>query len=390
MKKIFNNYDWDKVTFKAKFLVPVLILLFCIGRVFTACSPLAITTGPGQVPVFDMGNGKPGASLAVKLNLNEGFKTSAFVNGNPAGTFALINSFKIAMIANNSGTGLNPLAGTSILSITKAALTGSVGSNSAELILKNVPSVTGGTYVAVAAFDSNGTNITVATGTTVTITGATGPFAVSNAGGQAAFPGRVRITAALVATDTAPVTIPLTLRNIAGATIDVTVNDNGHTSPHRIGNGDTALFRFYLVNTSASAPPALVDANIKKGPFNLTTGAKFTALTTNGNNKTGLATLQFLNVPPGTYFVAGAAYSSSATVNSTTNITAATSATYGASYAVHSNTITIGASPLPIGIMGIYSISNTGGDGNGSITVNADLTVSPSASPVVLNIELLP
>lgn len=112
------------------------------------------------------------------------------------------------------------------------------------------------------------------------------------------------------------------------------------------------LLRLYLVNSNAIS---LSDSNIKSPSFDISSGSKFTSL------KSGTSTsIQFNNVPNGTYYVAIAAYNSSTTVDSTTNITDKnTSSGY--------TNITSSSTNL-----GRFAISTSGGDSpsfNGVVTI---------------------
>lgn len=145
--------------------------------------------------------------------------------------------------------------------------------------------------------------------------------------------------------------------------------------------GQIQLIRFYLVDSNATT---LTDSNIKEGPFDVIStspgslGTLFTNLT-----GAGTGTINFTNVKTGTYYVAVAAYSSTTTVDSTTNITnlSTTPGDYTG--------ITI-SGPVDLGR---FALSSTGGDFNtsGSITVgtspNYVLTNSPT-NPLVVNLKL--
>lgn len=322
----------------------------------------------------DVGHGKKGGTVSFNVNLSEGFKTKANVNGWYS-VYNSINSYKIALVSS-AGTGSNALTtlplGTSadIFSITKSAMSGTKTSPTAQIFLTNVPA---GTYwIAVAAFDAQGRNVTKSTTTTGTISVAGGEiFAVSYGGGNgetSPYNGRVTVAADFSVPAT-PVTIPLTLIDSFGANIQSTVTiTDGSTNV----KADIALIRFYLVNSKTTSN--LVDANIIKGPFDLSSGTLFDSL------KAGTATtLTFASVPAGTYYVAGAAYNSSGTVDSTTNITNLTTNTFA--------NITITTAPTPTGNMGTFSISNSSGDGDGSLVVNSTYLIS-SASAVVLPLKL--
>lgn len=335
-----------------------------------------ITSNENKI-FIDVGKGKIGGDVSFKINLSEGFKTKSNVNGWDS-KYDSINSYKIALVTG-AGTGVNSLTtlplGTSadVYSITKAAMIGIKTSPTAQIFLKNVPA---GTYwVAVAAYDSYGRNISAVTGTTGTIAVASGDnFAVSTSGGDVGTnDGRVTV-AADFSLPSNTVTTPLTLIDAFGADIEaiVTITD-GATKV----KGDITSIRFYLVDSKTTSN--LVDANIKKGPFDLTSGAQFTSL------KAGTATtITFKSVPAGTYYVAVSAYSTGP-INSTTNITNLTSNTF--------SNITITTTPAPTGDMGTFSISNSGGDGGvapgpGRVAVNSTFGVS-NASAVVLPIKLL-
>ena len=243
MKKISGNLPGEgrkSVSLKAKSTLPFLTLFI---SVITACSTgnLASTakvdlnksnlTGSQQPVTIDVGKGKLGASSPVKLNITNGFKTKANINGFD-GKFTSVSRFNIVLVST-AGTGSNDLtsstlpSGTSadIFSITKALLIthgNTVTDNSpsdsfAEIMLKNV---TAGTYfVAVAAYDSIDVNQTKATGTTCLISSE--KYAVSTGGGDGS--GSVTITGNSVS-NTATITIPLTLNDSYGATVDSTVN----------------------------------------------------------------------------------------------------------------------------------------------------------------------
>lgn len=326
---------------------------------------------------IDVGHGKKGGTVSFNMNLSEGFKTKANVDG-WSSVYNSINSYKIALVSS-AGTGSNALTtlpnGTSadVFSITKSAMSGTKTSPTAQIFLTNVPA---GTYwIAVAAYDTQGRNVTKTIGTTGTIGGEI--FAVSTGGGNGdSSPNNGRVTvAADFSVPSSAVTIPLTLVDSFGANIQSTVTITDGTTKVK---ADIALIRFYLVDSKTTSN--LVDANIIKGPFDLSSGTLFDSL------KAGTATtLTFASVPAGTYYVAASAYSSSSTVNSTTNITNLTTNTFA--------NITITTAPTPTGNMGTFSISNSGGDGStepgpGRLVVNSAYVVS-SASAVVLPLKLL-
>jgi hypothetical protein len=250
MKKIFRNFENGQrlVSFNSKFGLTLLSALFF--SVVTGCSAVNISSAgntpaantdiasisfnqalqslnlaPGEnLAVIDFGNGNPGSSIAVKLNLADAFKTKASTGGFN-GTFTNVNSFKIAMVTNSAGS-LNLLAGTSVLSITKGQLISDgnlVTDNSpspsvAQVILKSVPA--GPTiFVAVAALDVSGNNQTNAA---PTIAGQTGNFAVSSSS--------VAVSSTFSVSPTTALTVPLNLLT-QGATFDTLVNvTNGNTT----------------------------------------------------------------------------------------------------------------------------------------------------------------
>lgn len=371
-------------------LVLKLVVSFVVAiSMFSSCSKIttanfdknATASISQENKVFiDVGHGKKGGTVSFNVNLSEGFKTKANVDG-WSSVYNSINSYKIALVSS-AGTGSNALTtlpnGTSadVFSITKSAMTGTKTSPTAQIFLTNVPA---GTYwIAVAAYDAQGRNVTKSSSTTGTISVASGEiFAVSTGGGNGdASPNNGRVTiAADFSVPSSAVTIPLTLVDSFGANIQSTVTiTDGSTKV----KADIALIRFYLVDSKTTSN--LVDANIIKGPFDLSSGTLFDSL------KAGTATtLTFASVPAGTYYVAASAYSSSSTVDSTTNITNLTTNTFA--------NITITTAPTPTGNMGTFSISNSGGDGStepgpGRLVVASTYVVS-SASAVVLPLKLL-
>lgn len=351
--------------------------------ILISCSEINNTNVKKPIPIInsenklliDMGKGKKGGTVAFKINLAEGFKTKANVAGWDS-LYASITSYKIALVTTAGGSSLTtaPANNSSdVISITTSAITGTKTSPTTQIFLTNVPS---GTYwIAVAAYDAQGRNVTQSTSNSGTISVASGDtFAVSTGGGNGdASPNNGRVT---VATDfsvpSTAVTIPLTLVDSFGANLQATVTITDGTTNVK---ADINLIRFYLVNSNSTSN--LVDTNIIKGPFDLSTGSNFTSL------KAGTATtLTFASVPAGTYYIAGAAYSSSSTIDSTTNITNLTTNTF--------SNITITTNPTPIGNMGTFSVSNSGGDSGttGRVVVSSAYGISTN-SPVVLPLKLL-
>lgn len=304
--------------------------------------------------VIDIGKGKKGGNLSFKVNLSEVFKIKANENGFTS-VYDSIESFKIALVTN-SGTGSNTLTlapSTSVYSINESVLSGNPTSSPVDIYLKNVPN--GDYWIAVSAYDSDGRNVTSTTSTTGLISGEN--FAVSTGGGnEESSPNNGRVTVASDFTvPSTPVTVPLTLVDSYGSTIEATVTiTDGSTK----SKSDIQLLRFYLVNKNVDNEPIL-DEHILKGNFDITTGTKFDSL------KAGTpTTMRFKNIPVGQYYVAVAAYESTTTVDSTTNITNLTEN--------NNANITITTAPTPTGNMGTFSISNTGGDSGdlGRIIVN--------------------
>ena len=329
-----------------------------------------VTIPSAENKVFiDVGNGKTGGTFEFKINHSEGFKLKNNINGWDA-KYASIDHYKLALVTT-AGTGSNALTtlplGTSadVYTISKASLT-APSASATHIFFKNVPN--GAYYVAIAAYDADNRNVTLVTGTTGTISVASGDnFAVSTAGGDAGNTGLVTVSATYTV-PTNPVTIPLTLSTAFGADIEVEVTVTQNTNLLSAINA----FRFYLVSTNTGN---LVDANITGGPFDLTTGTKFSTLKTIASGNIGtMQKLIFKSVPAGTYYVAGAAYNSSGTINSTTNITSDT------------HNITITTTPVPTGNMGLFSISTTGGT-SGSVVVTSTYGITTPA--VILPIQLL-
>lgn len=352
------------------FIILCSVLISCLGIDNTNIKKLSTSNN------INVGKDKIGGKVKFEIKLDRMFKTKANVSGWDS-LYNSINSYKIALVTS-AGTGSNALttlpSGTpaDVFSITKAAMTGTKTNPTAEFFITNVPV---GTYwIAVSAYDAQGRNVTQSTSNTGTIAVSSGAvFAVSTGGGNGEIsPNNGRVT---IATDfsipSTPVSIPLTLVDSFGANIqgNSTITD-GTTNI----KSDISLIRFYLVDSKTTSN--LVNANILKGPFDITSGALFSSLVAGS-----VTTLSFNSVPAGTYYIASAAYNSSTTVNSTTNITNLTNNTFA--------NITISAGQSPTGDMGTFSISNSGGDsGIGRVVINSTYDVS-STSILVLPLKLL-
>jgi hypothetical protein len=322
--------------------------------------------------VIDVGKGKLGGNISFKINLSEGFKIKANEKGFTS-VYNSITSYKIALVTS-AGTGSNSLTtlpngdSSDIYSIDKVDLSRTQTSPDANIYLTNVPD---GTYwIAVSAYDSEGRNVTETTSTTGLI--GSEKFAVSTGGGNSeSSPNNGRVTVASdFSVPSTPVTIPLTLVDSYGATIEATVTIIDGSSKSK---SDVQSVRFYLVDNNTDNGN-IVDSNILEGSFNLSSGTKFDSL------KAGTATtMRFKNIPVGSYYVAVAAYDSSSTVDSTTNITNLT--------ANNNANITITTSPAPTGDMGTFSISNSGGSGSGLIQVNTGY-IPNTTSSITLTLKL--
>lgn len=326
----------------------------------------SLNLSSGEKPtVLDVGNGKLGGSFSLKFDLNKGFK----IKNNTPGTIGLlskVNSFKVALI---DGSGGPPTPG----SLTVASGCGGpcgpytvvkTSGSPVSLILKNVP--TGVYYVAVAAFEDAGATTDI-TASSFTIGGPPKNFEVSTTGGDSNV-GKITIDSSFQINGTASsnqMGVNMTLINGVGAIIESPITITSGVNPISA----IQLIRFYLVDSNAGSLSA---TNIKAGPFDITTGTLFTNLTTGTGPNTDTAL--FTNVPAGIYYVATATYNTTTPINSTTNITSATA---------NSANITIGG-PIDFGT---FALSNSGGDGSGSITVNSDqsLAVSPLILPLTLN-----
>ncbi|MBC7475940.1 MAG: hypothetical protein H7263_16780 [Candidatus Sericytochromatia bacterium] len=120
---------------------------------------------------------------------------------------------------------------------------------------------------------------------------------------------------------------------------------------------DIKLIRFYLVDSNASS---LGNTNIQSSSFDITGSSTGTlgTLFTNLTNTGGTGTIKFINVSSGSYYVAAAAYSSTTTINSTTNINNLNTLPAG-----NSTNINL-TSPSTINL-GRFSLSNSGGDAPG-------------------------
>lgn len=385
MNKIFVSLNNGNISM---YLSIKLLIMFVISLlVITSCTTVINNTNIEERAkiisnenkiIIDIGKGKSGGTVSFKINLSEVFKTKANVNGWDS-LYNSINSYKISLVTTSGGGSLTTAptnTSADVINITKAAITGIKTSLTSQVFLTNVPA---GTYwVAVAAYDLQGRNVTKTTSTTGTIAVIGGEiFAVSTGGGNGDISpnnGMVTVTSTF-SLPSAAVTIPLTLTDPFGANIQATVAiTDGITKV----KANINLIRFYLVNSKTTSN--LVDANIIKGSFDLTAGSLFTSL------KAGTSTtINFVSVTSGTYYIAVAAYNSSAIVDSTTNITNLTANTFA--------NITITSAPTPTGNMGTFSISDTGGDGGaapgpGRLVVNSNYGVSSSAA-VVLNLKLL-
>jgi hypothetical protein len=380
MKNIFSNF----IIKTNIYLILKLMILFLIAfYILSSCSILNvnkieqnsnITSNKNNI-FIDVGKGKIGGEISFEINFSKNFKTQGNVNGWDA-KYASIDHYKVALVTT-AGTGSNSLttlpSGTSsdVYSISKASLASPTAS-ATHIFFKNVPD--GTYYVAVSAYDISNRNMTKVITTTGTISVSSGDnFAVSTSGGDAINNGSVTVSS-IFAVPSPPVAIPLTLKDSFGANIQ---SDSTATDGTTNIKSDINLIRFYLVNSKTTSN--LVDANIIKGPFDITSGALFTSL------KSGaLTNLSFDSVPLGTYYVASAAFSSSTIVDSSTNITNLTKNTFA--------NITITTSPAPTGNMGTFSISNSGGDagaapGPGRVVVASNYDVS-STSSLILPLKL--
>lgn len=323
---------------------------------------------------IDVGKGKLGGNISFKVKISEGFKIKNNKNGFNS-LYDSINSYKIALVTS-AGTGSNSLTtlpngnSSDIYSINKVDLSRTQTSPDANIYLQNVPA--GSYWVAVSAYDSDGRNITATTSTTGKI--GTETFSVSTGGGnQESSPNNGRVTVAADFTiPSTPVTIPMTLVDSYGATIEATVDIDAGTNPLT----NIQFLRFYLVDSNTDNSN-LVDSNIKKGPFDISSGTLFTNLVSGTPT-----TVKFVSVPTGTtYHIAVAAYNSTSPVDNSTNITNL--------LANNNVNITITSNPTPTGNMGTFSVSNGGGNSNlGSVSVDSNYQVN-SPTPVTVTLQLL-
>jgi hypothetical protein len=344
---------------KAKYIVTLLALFFSLN---TACSPDSVTsvkenTGNSKPELYqdkpviiDVGNGKPGGSISVKVNLDDGFNIKNSISGFTGAFNTGISSFKVSLVTNNSGPLTTAPSGTpasDVKIITKATLSGTVTASSAQILITNVPA--GTFFVAVAAIDNAGKDETTNANTI-----STENYAVSSAS--------VTVNSSFTPTPSTQLTVPLTLANSFGATLDSTVT----VTPGTNALSTIVGFRFYLVNTNTGtlALPASPAGNVKLGPFDATASINttlFNAL------KTGTATtLHFTNVPANTdispnnrYFVAASVWKGVFT-NKNNNITNSAAPAIGSGGTAEGN----------------YKASTTGGDTNGQVTVATDLTLT--------------
>lgn len=147
-------------------------------------------------------------------------------------------------------------------------------------------------------------------------------------------------------------------------------NTNGHTGKLKT---DINLIRIYLVDSNAST---LNGSNIKEGPFDITSASTGSLATffTNVKGASGIGNLSFSNVGAGTYYVAVAAYSSSVTIDNTTNINSKSTTPAGSS-----TNITSGSD------LGRFALSTTGGDSSNGVVVIGNMVSSGRAIYGLIN-----
>lgn len=186
----------------------------------------AVSAGGGTISIFDVG--KNSAKTPVALGLHFDIKAGAgqrrvqdSSSGTPNSVFADVDHFKCWLIDSATPP-------TGALTAAFGPFTIATSTNPQEIIFNNVTTSTNKYYMAVAAYDSGGDDITNL-GSGATIGGA--QVYVTDSGGEGA--GQVAVGAAPSYTVSAidPLEVTLTLLDAVGATIDtnVTVNDGSAT-----------------------------------------------------------------------------------------------------------------------------------------------------------------
>lgn len=157
-----------------------------------------------------------------------------------------------------------------------------------------------------------------------------------------------------------------------GAAFSVTLNNNQNKGFNTKANSngvapkvknDIQLLRLYLVDSNASN---LTSSNIKYGPFDIIVSNGKASLDTffsDVKSTIGTGSISFSNVGTGSYYVAVAAYSSTSTINSTTNISNLRTTPAGSTTNINNGTN-----------LGKFALSTSGGDAPG---LSGIVTVAP-------------
>jgi hypothetical protein len=180
-----------------------------------------------EIIVADVGKGKKTpASLSMKIVYQQGdkadFKTLASSNGTAPKTAANVQTLQVWLLDTAAAIPSGNLTANSVAGPFSVTFSGTPQT----LFLDNVPPSTNQYFVAVAARDNTPTNITKATG--ATISGQN--VAVSNGGGSGS--GSVVVNGSYQVSSPNPLTIALQLLDGVGATIEARANlSDGGTPP---------------------------------------------------------------------------------------------------------------------------------------------------------------
>lgn len=209
------------------------IVLICLISTFS-CSlsnNVSISSVDSQsIYIVDVGKGKAGGKFSTEIKFVEKFKTKANYSGNVDQTSANISKVDAYLIELPSApaSASDPISGTfaSVKNIAKTS------SGTFSITFINVPDNTSGNryYVGVVAKDFMGRIISKNPTPDWTGTSKDMGLAITSGGGDTLNPGSISINSSLQVSSTNPLTVNISLLDVAGAGIETNATvTNGST-----------------------------------------------------------------------------------------------------------------------------------------------------------------